>query len=90
MTGHATREFDLPTLLPAEFYCLECAERLCAATRELAGVVSSSCDKRSGLLTVSFDPSVIAVDALEREVSRLGSEVVGLAGHAAYLVTGLD
>lgn len=84
------REFDLPALLPAEFYCLDCAERLCAAVGSLEGVVSATCDKASGMLRVSFDPARVDVSVLEREIVRLGLETVGAAGHAAYRLTGLD
>jgi len=90
MSERTTREFDLPELLPAEFYCLDCAERLCVAVKELDGVISSSCDKQSGTLRVVFDAAHIDPDSLQSEVVRLGLEVVGAAGHAAYRLTGLD
>ncbi|MBN2405092.1 MAG: hypothetical protein JXE06_05880 [Coriobacteriia bacterium] len=90
MANAESRDFDLPALLPAEFYCLDCAEKLCGAARGIEGVLRSSCDKESGVLTVSFNPGRIDASALEKEIVRLGMNVVGAVGHAAYRLEGLD
>ncbi|MDZ4654360.1 MAG: hypothetical protein U1F44_00555 [Coriobacteriia bacterium] len=90
MAQRVARDFDLAALLPAAYYCLDCAERLCAASREVEGIISSACDKQSGILTVSYDPAAIDAQTLEREIVRLGLEVVGAVGHACYRLTGLD
>jgi len=90
MTGRMDREFDLPSLLPATYYCTDCAERLCEAARGIEGVSGTNCSKESGRLTVFYDPRLIEETVLEREVVRLGLEVVGAVEHAAYRLTGLD
>lgn len=91
MTADKTRlTFELRDLLPGEHYCAECAERLCAATSRLYGVLDSGCDTDAGTLEVVFDAGVATAESIGTEVARLGSEITEAAAHAAYRLTGLD
>ena len=57
-SGPAEARFDLRDALPGERYCAACANRVCDAVREVAGIVDASCDVEAAELTVSYDPRV--------------------------------
>jgi copper chaperone CopZ len=84
------RTFDLKALLPGDYYCTGCAERVCDALGAVAGVQQVSCDLAEGAISVSFEPQVLAPRELEAALSRLALEATDRVGHAAFRITGLD
>jgi copper chaperone CopZ len=81
---------SIPIMMPSELYCADCVEKLRCAVETLAGVEFAEVDKRTATLTVSHDLSVLADDAIEDEVRRIGFEVTSGVSHAGWHVTGLD
>lgn len=82
--------FKLKDLLPGDYYCSGCAERVCASAVELDGVDDASCDLEAGELTVAYEPRTISARDLAAAVRRLALEETDRVGHAVYRVTGLD
>jgi len=89
-SGPAEERFDLRDALPGERYCAACANRVCDAVREVAGIVDASCDVEAAELTVSYDPRALPVAELRRVVHRIALEAADAVGHAVYRVEGLD
>ena len=81
---------SVPVVMPSELYCADCVEKLRGAVERLPGVRFAEVDKRTATLTVSHDVAVLAEDAIEGEVRRLGFEVTSGVAHAGWRVTGLD
>lgn len=90
MPDARTRVFKLGELLIEPYYCVECAQRMCAAATHLPGVTSSSCDLDAGTLTVTYDAAVLSRAELEDSVRVLSAEETTSVEHAAYQLTGLD
>lgn len=90
MSHSRSHIFDLPALLPGDYYCGGCAERVCGAVVEIDGVVSASCDLEEGVLTIEYLPRTVGLGDLEARVRRLALEETNSVGHAAYRLTGLD
>lgn len=90
MAELTTSTFDLPGLLSGEYYCAECAERVCARVSRLPGVVGSTCDVEAGALVVEFDPELLPPAELAKGVQLAAEEVTHDVGHAAYRLEGLD
>lgn len=82
--------FSLRDLLPGDYYCSGCAERVCASALEIDGVDDASCDLDAGLLTVAYEPRTISDKDLAAAVKRLALVETDRVGHAVYRVTGLD
>lgn len=90
MSELAKSTFDLAGLLTGEYYCAECAERVCDRVAHLPGVLDSSCDVAAGSLTVKHDPAVLTSAELAASVQLAAAEVTHDVGHAAYRLEGLD
>ncbi|MBF4510475.1 MAG: hypothetical protein ISP10_08390 [Aeromicrobium sp.] len=90
MSRTLERAFDLRSLLPGEYYCAGCAERVCERARTVDGVTTVSCDLEEGVLSVGLDTRLLAESDLEPLVRRLVLEETGRVGHVAYRLTGLD
>ncbi len=90
MPPTATETFQLQALLPAPYYCVGCASRVCDAVRTVAGVTESVCAAEEGALAVTYDPLAITAGELAARVQELALAVTGAVGHAVYRLTGLD
>jgi copper chaperone CopZ len=90
VSASRSHTFDLTALLPGDYYCGGCAERVCASVVGIEGVASASCDLEEGVLVVEYLPRTIGLAELEARVRRLALEETDSIGHAAYRLTGLD
>lgn len=90
MTPTARETFQLQALLPAPYYCLGCASRVCDAVRGVAGVTEAHCAAEEGALDVTYDPLAIDAEELAARVRELALSVTGAVGHAVFRLTGLD
>lgn len=90
MPGQHTHDYDLTGLLPSPRYCASCAERICAALRDLPGVIEVGCDRETGALAVTRDGGTLSARELDAAVRRIAAEEAGAVVHAAYRLTGLD
>lgn len=90
MTGQSVERFDLAAMLGGPRHCAACAGRVCAAVRELEGVVDAQCDAPAGELEVVFDPAILSPADLRAAVERRVREESDAVGHAVYRLEGLD
>lgn len=90
MTPTASETFQLQALLPAPYYCVGCASRVCDAVRGIAGVTDAVCAAEEGALAVTYDPLAIDAGELAVRVRDLALSVTGAVGHAVFRLTGLD
>ncbi len=86
----ATDTFELQALLPAPFYCVGCADRVCSRIAKVQGVVNSRCVAEEGELEVTYDASIVTAGELAGLIRALALEVSGAVGHAVYRLSGLD
>ena len=87
MSPSRSHTFDLTALLPGDYYCGGCAERVCGSAVEIEGVVSASCDLEEGVLVIEYLPRTIDLGELEARVRRLALEETDSVGHAAYPIS---
>ena len=83
-------EFVVPSLVPQDPACGECAQRLTGALDGLHGVESVVVDARESRLTVTFDEDILSAALLEEAAERAGVALATGIEHQAYRVTGLD
>ncbi|PKQ37152.1 MAG: hypothetical protein CVT59_08810 [Actinobacteria bacterium HGW-Actinobacteria-1] len=90
MTPTASETFQLQALLPAPYYCLGCASRVCDAVRSIAGVTEALCAAEEGALDITYDPLALSAEQLAARVRELALSITGAVGHAVFRLTGLD
>ncbi len=90
MPHTASETFQLQALLPAPYYCVGCASRVCDAVRSVAGVTEAVCAADEGALDVTYDPLALSAEELAERVRELALSITGAVGHAVYRLSGLD
>lgn len=90
MTPTAKETFQMQALLPAPYYCVGCAGRVCDRVGAIGGVIEATCMPEAGALEVTYDPLAISAEELAARVQELALLVTGAVGHAVYRLSGLD
>jgi Cd2+/Zn2+-exporting ATPase len=83
MTGIATRQYRVEGLT-----CIDCAQRLRAAVRQVHGVESSQADHATGMLTISLSEPDLSTEAIAEAVRSAGYNLVDDRSPQAKPATG--
>lgn len=82
--------FDVPALMPDVGDCTACAERLRSRLGIVDGIADAELDEARRRLTVTYDPSVLPLSALEARVKGAGRALQQRYRHATLRLEGLD
>ncbi len=85
-----SKTLDLPLLLPEGRECDLCVDRLRAALLRIAGVRSADVDPSRSRLVLTYDPSLLSLDHVERSAEQIGVDITRRIQHDALPVTGMD
>ena len=81
---------DVPVLMPDVKDCTACAERLRTGLSDVRGIAAAELDAAGRRLTVTYDPAVLSLPALEARVKELGLALQLRFRHATLRLEGLD
>jgi len=68
---------ETTTLMIEGMSCMMCNRHVTHALNDLEGVVRVDVDVDAGTAVVTYDPSVVGLEALKAAVAEAGYEVVG-------------
>jgi len=87
----SSKTLSLPLILPSgAVECARCVAWLGDAIRAIPGVDAVAVDQAASLLTVSYDPSLVSAEAVERRAHELGAEVALRFHHETMTLTDMD
>jgi len=85
-----TKHLSIPLLLPTEGDCESCVARLKDALLKTKGISSAEIDINGARLILTFDPSVLSLENLEKTAHAAGIEVAQQFSHQTLRLAGLD
>jgi len=84
-----TKALQVSVLLPEGQDCVACAERLRTRLGEMKGVAAAEVDATGRTLTVTYDPALLSLPALESRVREAGAALTRRFRHATLRLEGL-
>ena len=81
---------DVPVLFPDAKDCPACAERLRNRLGSVQGIAAVELDPPGRRLTLTYDPAILSLSALEAHVKEAGLAVTNRFRHATLRLEGLD
>jgi Cd2+/Zn2+-exporting ATPase len=85
-----TRILDVPLTLKEGRDCERCVGRLRDSLLEVNGVQSADVDLASSTLTLVYDPSLVALETVERRAEEIGAELGATIAHRIVPLAGMD
>jgi copper chaperone CopZ len=81
---------EVPVLIPDAEDCTACVERLRGRLGLVNGIAAAELDATGRRLTLTYDPAVLSLDALEAHVKSAGLALTQRFRHATLGLQGLD
>lgn len=85
----ARQRLEIPVFLPEAGDCAACAERLRTRLGEMKGVAAAELDATGRRLTLTYDPALVSLPALEARVREAGAALARRFRHATLRLEGL-
>ena len=86
----ATREINIPVVLPGGAECEQCIERLRVALLAVDGVQSVHVDAARSVLSIAFDPDSLSTERLEQAAASIGVSLEERFRHENLPLEGMD
>ena len=84
-----TRTLEVPVLIAEAEDCTACAERLRTLLGEMRGIDAAELDTTRRRLTLTYDPALLSLPALEARVREAGIALTRRFRHATLRLEGL-
>ena len=85
-----SQTLQVPVLIPDAEDCTACAERLRGRLRLVTGVAAAELDAAGRRLTLTYDPALLSLTALEAHVTEAGLALTHRFRHTTLRLQGLD
>src|SRR4051794_33924960 len=85
-----TKTLDLPVFLSSGKECRNCIDRLRDALLKVAGVRSAEIDRAGSSLILTYDPSLLTLERIERAAEEIGVSLGRRIRHETLSLVGMD
>lgn len=85
-----TQNLSIPVVFPPEIlHCLRCMERLKTSLLHIKGVQAAEVDTDGSSILLTYDPSMVSMDRIERIAQRAGIHLNEEYRHETFILSGL-